>query len=355
ASRRYATARISISRSRVISGSALPLSPLVAIRNVISAPCAAQRAKVAPAKNSGSSGCAKTPSTRLKPLALFVSFIVLILRVLVAASLTGFLPAFTRFIAMPVTGSFRLLLQSLHFFQRNQFLPLHQPPPLLKQHRHRILQWMDVDDFALTVGCPHTFVFAGELLARRHVLFILVYQTAAQPPTHPGDFRWVERDSLCLRHFDRNRAEISQEGAATAQFPARAIPTQEFGDIARTNLPHLNLRPKDAAEFRPQLARIDSIFGCIDKSQHTAIVIVLRGHKLNLFVAAQLISLLLTYPQRLVLLCFPVLFESQIARGRRPQDGSIVSLYILLRLDKSHHLPHLPSASRLHNDVITRL
>ena len=60
-----------------MSGSELPLSPLVAIRKVISAPSDAQRAKVAPAKNSGIIGMGKdaqyTPDTALH----FIAHVVL--------------------------------------------------------------------------------------------------------------------------------------------------------------------------------------------------------------------------------------------------------------------------------------
>src|SRR4030042_898915 len=60
---------------------------------------------------------------------------------------------------------------------------------------------------------------AGPARLPAGVRIVLVDQAAHQPPADPGELRRVERQLLVLRHLDRDRLEVAQEGRA-AELPA---------------------------------------------------------------------------------------------------------------------------------------
>src|ERR1044071_5370316 len=79
------------------------------------------------------------------------------------------------------------------------------------------------------------------MLARFYILLIFVDETAAQTSAHACDLVRSERDTLFLRHLDRDRREIGKElGTATRFETASAHAADDLRDVARTDLPHLD-------------------------------------------------------------------------------------------------------------------
>src|SRR5690606_27531983 len=220
-----------------------------------------------------------------------------------AAPFTWFLPALARFVAVFAAWLFGLLFQGLQFIKRDNFLAFDHAPPLFCEYCHSILKRVNINNLALAEWCADTLVPLGKLLARRHILLIFVDQTAAQPAAHAGNLRRIKRDTLCLRHLDRNRAEIGEEGAATAAFATRASPAQQLGNITRANLPHFDFGLKNLAQFTPQFTGVHPIFSSEHECQHTAVIVILRGYKLHLLITANFFGLLLAYEQGFVRFC----------------------------------------------------
>ena len=225
------------------------------------------------------------------------------------------------------------------------------------KHHDFIAHRQDVHHFAFAFRRDDALVAFGKLFARFHVMFEFVNEAAAQASAYSRDFCRRERYALFLCHLDGDGGEVRKK-FCTATFldAARAHAADHFRNVARTDLPHVNVRVGEEIVhvfFEGFEFRFVLVLRTEQEGEARTVVVVFRRDDFD--IQFELRGTAAAFARRFVLFGLPGLIQEQVARRGASFHGPPAAVRFLRRfLEELNDLAQVFAARSIHNDALAR-
>src|SRR5262249_16179839 len=124
---------------------------------------------------------------------------------------------------------------------------------------HDLAVEVDSDDLSLPHWCRDEGADLRQRAAQRLVLLVLEGQAAVETAANAGDFLWVQRQVLLLRHADAHAWEVRHPGGAAEALAANVEAVDQLGAVAVAHLQELDAGAQVVREVTHQVAEVDAL------------------------------------------------------------------------------------------------
>ena len=190
---------------------------------------------------------------------------------------------------------------------------------VVQLHLAGAAQHLRGNDLSSPLRRIHHAALLGRDLLQLGIGFVLIFETAHQPPAGAGYFGRVKRQVLILGHIDRNRMEVLQIRGAAQLAAAGAQAADHLRFIAHADLPQLDTGAEYAGQILDQLAEVHAAI-CRKIKQH---FVHIKGtfDRDQVHVQPAFLDLALADDKRLVRALFIPLERFSVRVGRHAQHA----------------------------------